>query len=191
MAAWKSFESWSSWFRRRLSTGVRSPPPPNQPFDVTTMRVFICPVGALGLVGWAMNDMPDAQKRGSSSAPGICLANSGGNSPCTVEVWQPTFSNTRPDISDITPPPPFSRVQALRVKCPGAMPSQPGKPSAVSSTASSVVNMLSRKVSNQSRARSLFASKSPVGEPPAPDCWSVFISIGFLVAAPCVRLCYP
>ena len=81
MAAWKSFESWSSCVRLRFSTGVRSPPPPNQPFDVTTMRVFMWPVGALGFVGCAMKDMPLAQKRGSSSAPGICLANSLGNSP--------------------------------------------------------------------------------------------------------------
>ena len=29
----------------------QSPPPPNQPLVVTTMRVFICAVGALGLVG--------------------------------------------------------------------------------------------------------------------------------------------
>ena len=34
------------------------------------------PVGALGFTGWAMKDMPEAQKRGSSAAPGICLANS-------------------------------------------------------------------------------------------------------------------
>ncbi len=50
------------------------------------MRVFMWPVGAFGLVGWAMKDMPEAQKRGSSSAPGICFANSFGNSPWTVEV---------------------------------------------------------------------------------------------------------
>ncbi len=53
-----------------------------------------------------MKEMPEAQKRGSLSAPGICAANSGGKVPCTVEVWQPTFSNTRPVISAMTPPPP-------------------------------------------------------------------------------------
>ena len=41
-----------------------------------TMRVFICAVGAFGFLGWAMKEMPEAQKRGSLSAPGICAANS-------------------------------------------------------------------------------------------------------------------
>ena len=58
--------------------------------------------------------MPDAQKLGSSSAPGICLANSGENSPNTVEIWTPTFSNTRPCIMDISPPPPGAPVWSLR-----------------------------------------------------------------------------
>ena len=110
------------------------------------MRVFICAVGAFGFTGWAMKEMPLAQKRGSCSAPGICLANSGGKVPCTVEVWQPTFSNTRPDISAMTPPPPsaplFSlRVQGVFTKRPGALPSQPGRPSAASSTASSAAQI--------------------------------------------------
>ncbi len=75
-----------------------------------------------------MKEMPEAQNRGSLSAPGIACANSGAKVPCTVEVWQPTFSNTRPDINDITPPPPSepsgsSRLQAVRVKRPGASPS--------------------------------------------------------------------
>ena len=30
----------------------------------------------------------------------------GANSPCTVETWTPTFSNTRPFMIAITPPPP-------------------------------------------------------------------------------------
>ena len=79
-----------------------------------------------------MKEMPLAQKRGSFSAPGICLANSGAKLPCTVEVWQPTFSNTRPAISAITPPPPsppsFSvRVQGVFTKRPGALPSAAGQ----------------------------------------------------------------
>ena len=45
------------------------------------MRVFMCTAGTLGFQGWAMSEMPLAQKRGSSSAPGICLRNSGENSP--------------------------------------------------------------------------------------------------------------
>ena len=80
----------------RIRTGVRSPPPPNHHLEVTTMRVFMCAAGTFGLRGCAISDTPDAQKRGSSSAPGIWLRNSGANSPCTVEVWMPAFSNTRP-----------------------------------------------------------------------------------------------
>ena len=49
-------------------------------------RVFMCADGAWGFIGWAISEMPEAQKRGSSSAPGICLRNSGANSPNTVEV---------------------------------------------------------------------------------------------------------
>ena len=37
----------------------------------------MCAVGTCGLQGWAMTETPAAQKRGSSSAPGICAANSG------------------------------------------------------------------------------------------------------------------
>jgi len=40
-------------------------PWPSQPLLVTTMRVFICAVGAFGFLGWAMKEMPEAQKRGS------------------------------------------------------------------------------------------------------------------------------
>ncbi len=61
--------------------------------------------------------MPDAQKRGSVSAPGICWRNSGANSPNTVETWTPTFSNTRPFIIDITPPPPGALVWSVRDHC--------------------------------------------------------------------------
>ena len=126
------------------------------------MRVFICAVGACGFTGWAMKEMPLAQKRGSWSAPGICLANSGAKVPCTVEMWQPTFSNTRPAISAMTPPPPsepsFSvRVHVVLTKRPGAWPSQPGRPSASSSIRSSAAQSSSRKCSNHRRARSFRA----------------------------------
>ena len=50
--------------------------------------------------------MPLAQKRGSSAAPGIWARKSVLNSPDTVETLTPTFSNTRPRIRLITPPPP-------------------------------------------------------------------------------------
>ena len=96
MAAWKSTLSGWSCTRRRSSTGVRSAPPPNHALDVTTKRVFMCTAGTFGFHGWMMSEMPEAQKRGSSSAPGICLANSGAKVPWTVEMWTPAFSNTRP-----------------------------------------------------------------------------------------------
>ena len=90
------------------------------------MRVFMCTAGTLGFRGWAISEMPLAQKRGSSSAPGICLRNSGENSPCTVEVWTPTFSKTRPCIIDMMPPPPLpsSRCHGVRSKRPGAQTGQ-------------------------------------------------------------------
>ena len=90
--------SGSSWVRRRSSTGVRSEPPPNHALVVTTKRVFICTAGTFGLRICAISEIPDAQNRGSSAAPGICARNSGANSPCTVEQCTPTFSNSRPCI---------------------------------------------------------------------------------------------
>ena len=63
--------------------------------------------------------MPLAQKRGSVSAPGICARNSGLNSPHTVETLTPTFSNTRPRITLITPPPPPGRGHAVRHEAAG------------------------------------------------------------------------
>ena len=71
--------------------------------------------------------MPAAKKRGSCAAPGIWARNSGLNSPNTVEMLTPTFSNTRPRINDMVPPPrsspfsPLSRCQVLRSKRPGAL----------------------------------------------------------------------
>jgi hypothetical protein len=70
--------------------------------------------------------MPEAQNLGSSAAPGICARNSGENSPCTVEQCTPTFSNSRPCIIDITPPPPPGlpvwsvRSQGVRTKRPAS-----------------------------------------------------------------------
>ena len=57
--------------RRLSSVGVKSAPPPNHALLVTTKRVFICTVGTCGFQGWAITESPDAQKRGSASAPGI------------------------------------------------------------------------------------------------------------------------
>ncbi len=71
-------------------------------------RVFTCTAGTSGDCIWATSEMPAAQNRPSSSAPGICLRNSSENAPKTVETLTPTFSNTRPRITDVTPPPPPS-----------------------------------------------------------------------------------
>ena len=81
MAPWNASVSGSSCVRRQSSTGVRSAPPPNQVLVVATKRVFMCTAGTLGFQGWAITEMPEAQKRGSAEAPGICLANSGANVP--------------------------------------------------------------------------------------------------------------
>ena len=85
----------------------------------------MCTAGTLGERMCATSEMPVAKKRGSCSAPGICLRNSGLNSPNTVETLTPTFSNTRPRMSDMVPPPrsspsgPASRCHVLRSKRPG------------------------------------------------------------------------
>ncbi len=152
--------SGSSWVRRRSSTGVRSAPPPNHWLEVTTMRVFMCTVGTCGLTGWAISEMPEAQKRGSSSAPGICLRNSGENSPWTVDVCTPTFSKTRPYIIDMRPPPPLpsSRCQSLAVKRPGSRSAK--GPDSSSSRVSKEVQIVSRRLSNQARAAAFFSSMS-------------------------------
>ena len=62
-------------------------------------RVFMCTAGTSGERICATSEMPLAQKRGSAAAPGMSLRNSGENSPDTVEMLTPTFSNTRPRIS--------------------------------------------------------------------------------------------
>ena len=84
-----------------------SPPPPNQPRVVMIMRVFMCAAGTCGLRMCDTSEIPAAQKRGSSAAPGICARKAGENTPCTTETFTPTFSNTRPPrITAIVPPPP-------------------------------------------------------------------------------------
>ncbi len=85
-------------------------------------RVFICTAGTRGEHRWAIRLTPVAKKRGSVSVPGMVLANSGENSPCTVETWTPTFSKKRPCIIPITPPPPASRVQGFSSNRPGVGP---------------------------------------------------------------------
>ncbi len=99
--------------------------------------------------------MPLAQNRGSCSAPGICARNSGLNSPQTVETFTPTFSNTRPRITLITPPPPsdpsgVGRCHAVRLNRPAGRSAS--GPSCASSIASNAAHSRSRSVSNQARA---------------------------------------
>ena len=160
MAAWKSTVSGSSCVRRRSSTGVRSAPPPNHCRAVTTMRVFMWTAGTFGFQGCAINEMPEAQKFGFSSPPGICLRNSAENSPCTVEVCTPTFSKTRPCIIDMIPPPPLpsSRCHGVRSKRPGVL-SAIG-PASSSSSRSKSAQILSRRLSNQARAVAFLPSMS-------------------------------
>src|SRR3954451_10241839 len=155
MAAWNASVSGSSWVRRRSSTGVRSAPPPNQGFVVTTKRVFMCTVGTLGFQGWAISEIPEAQKRGSSSEPGIWPRNSGAIVPCTVEMWTPAFSNTRPRSIAISPPPPgapawSARAHGVRSNRPGAVAPGSNGPSASVSRTSRAAQMRSRSALNQS-----------------------------------------
>ncbi len=139
-----------------------SPPPPNQPRVVTSMRVLKCTAGTRGLAMCATSETPEAQKRGSSAAPGMLPRNSSLNSPETVETFTPTFSNTRPRITLITPPPPglpsgfASRAHGVRTK----RASEP----ASASIASKAAQTRSRRDSNQARAAGRSAA---CGGPPA------------------------
>ena len=107
----------------------------------------------LALNAGATREMPLAQNPPSPSAPGICLRNSGLNSPHTVETFTPTFSNTRPRMTEITPPPPPGRSQAWRSKRPGAR-SACAAARQSSSIASNAAHRRSRNSSNQARAAS-------------------------------------
>ncbi len=125
----------------------------------------MCTAGTCGFCGCAISEMPEAQNRGSSAAPGISLRNSGANSPCTVEQCTPTFSKTRPRMIDITPPPPglpewSVRLQGVRTKRPAGLAPSGAVAGRASSTASSAAQMSSRSASNQVRARVLRVSMS-------------------------------
>ena len=159
------------------SIGVRSAPPPNQALVVTTKRVFMWTAGTCGFCGCAISEMPEAQKCGSASAPGISLRNSGANSPCTVETWTPTFSNTRPASS------PWCRRRRAP-RCDRCAARACGRISRVctangadagsaSSTASRVAQMSSRRRSNQVRAVAL---RDAAGQHPPLDCCAMTVS---------------
>ena len=57
---------------------MRSAPPPNQRLVVVRKRVFMWTAGTCGLAMCATRLIPVAKKRGSSSAPWMVAANSGG-----------------------------------------------------------------------------------------------------------------
>jgi hypothetical protein len=141
-----------------------------------------------------MSEMPEAQNRGSVSAPGMSLRNSPANSPKTVETWTPTFSNTRPCMLAITPPPPpgsaladpalklpisgkpeigrlplsSARDQDVRTKRPAARSASGACAGKAASSASNAAQMSSRSVSNHVRARALRASdRLSLIEPPS------------------------
>ena len=100
--------------------------------------------------------MPAAQKRGSSPAPGMFCAKSFEKVPKTVEMLTPTFSKTRPCMTDIVPPPasvPASafRFQVLRSKRPGLRSAR--GPASSSSIFSNSEQMRLRSSSNQPAAR--------------------------------------
>ena len=81
-------------------------------------------------------------------APGICLRNSSLKAPWTVETLTPTFSKTRPRMTDMTPPPPClpSSVGPL----PGRALEAPGGP--IAERAGQLV--LQRSKAAQIRSRS-------------------------------------
>ena len=80
MAAWKAMVSGivlrAPPVEHRREVGAAAEPA----LPVTTMRVFMCTAGTWGLRGCAISEMPEAQKRGSSSAPGI---------PCGIPARTP------------------------------------------------------------------------------------------------------
>src|ERR1700730_1512610 len=108
----------------------------------------MCCAGTSGERMWATSEMPLAQNRGSSLAPGMSLRNSAENSPSTVEMLTPTFSKTRPRMIEIVPPPPPGRCQLERSKRP-AGPSVGRSPANSSSIASNAEQIRSRSSANQ------------------------------------------
>ncbi len=141
-------------------TGVRSAPPPNQRLRVTIIRVFMCAAGASGERGCTTTEMPEAQKRPSSAAPGMRARKASENSPATVETLTPAFSSTRPRSIAITPPPPPGRSHASRAKRPDGRSPDPS-----SSIASKAVISRSRSSSNQRATRAPDASRGMSNRP--------------------------
>ena len=74
---------------------------PPTPWAEFTMAI-VGPIASV-VIGGTLTVVGNAAS--GAAAPGIWLRNSGLNSPNTVETLTPTFSNTRPCMMDITPPP--------------------------------------------------------------------------------------
>ena len=105
-----------------ISRGVRSVPPAEPPRagdDVARVHVHPPAPAASACAPpprcrWPRSGRPSV---GAGDPSGGTISES---VPCTVETLTPTFSNTRPRMSDITPPPPPGRSHALRSKRAGA-----------------------------------------------------------------------
>ena len=157
--------------RAPSSTGVKSAPPPNHHLLVTTMRVFMCAAGTLRVV--RMGDERHArgpEARVLFRRRGSACGTPGANSPCTVEVWMPAFSNTRPLIRlherRRRRRAPLWSVRVHGVRDEAARGSSPKGADAGSSASrrSKARHRSSRSVSNQT-ARALFRSSSELSEP--------------------------
>ena len=124
-----------------------------------------------GLRGWAISEIPEAQKRGSVCAPGNLARRIPGRSvPKTVETCTPAFSNTRPLSIAIRPPPPGApvwsrRVHGLRSNRPGARASGANGPGHSSSELFEGGDDRPCKPSNQARAARLRSSMSCMRHP--------------------------
>ena len=125
-------------------------------------RVFMWTAGTCGERRCATSEMPLAQKPPLSPAPGICLRNSSLKVPNTVEMLTPTFSNTRPFITAMVPPPPSpppgsGRCHEVRSNRPAGR-SRCRVAASSSSSRSKAAQIRSRSCSNQALAWSLWSA---------------------------------
>ncbi len=112
-------------------------------------RVFMCTAGTSGERICATSEMPLAQKRGSSPAPGIWARNSGENSPETVEMLTPDLLE---DVALHHRHDAAAAFRALPLPCARTGPAR-GRPAVprryASSIASKAAQMRSRSAANQ------------------------------------------
>ena len=86
-------------------------------------------------------------------APGMSLRNSGENSPDTVEMLTPTFSNTRPRMTEIVAAAAARRAASRCARSGPARRSGEAAPANSSSIASNAAQSWSRSAANQASAR--------------------------------------